>query len=116
MLALIDIGLGVGLEVGLRSDDDASTTTEQPPPESYQSRKGAWNGSGFSLTDQGYILHVYFQHHSGDLTWMYLNVEWYGNSTYAIATDARNDTPVSAVTYVAGAMEFVRIFCKVQSS
>lgn len=46
---------------------------------------------------------------------MYQNIEWYGNESYVIATDARNNTPVSVVTYVSNAIEFVHVFCTLSS-
>jgi hypothetical protein len=111
LLVLVVIGLVVGLAAGLTVGKRHSHKSGQPAAATYLSKEGAWNGSGFALTDQGYIFHVYFQHHSGDLTWMYHNMEWYGDDQYVIATDARNNTPVSAVTYVSNATEFVHVFC-----
>lgn len=68
LVILAIIGLGIGLGVGLTRGDEHSTATQQPDVEAYQSREGAWNGSGFALTGQGYHFHAYFQHHSGDIT------------------------------------------------
>jgi hypothetical protein len=87
VLAIAAIGLVVGLGAGLTVDKKRSHKSGQPGVESYRSKEGAWNGSGFALTDQGYIFHVHFQHHSGDLTWIYHNMEWYGDEQYVIATD-----------------------------
>lgn len=92
--------------------EDATNRVGGSLDASYYSTTGAWNGSGFSLTDQGYLFHVYFQHHSGVLTWMYNNDGWYGNASYIIATDARNSTAISALSYVLDGVEIVHVFCK----
>jgi hypothetical protein len=115
LLVLVLIGLVVGLAAGLTVGKKQSQKSGQQIVESYRSKEGAWNGSGFALTDQGYIFHVYFQDYSGDLTWMYHNMEWYGDDQYVIATDARNNTLVSAVTYVSNATEFVHVVCTFES-
>ncbi|KAM0713733.1 hypothetical protein Q7P37_010695 [Cladosporium fusiforme] len=101
--AVLITGLSTGLTLGLRSSNE----TVDP---SYDSTTGAWNGSGFALTDQGFLLHVYFQYHSGDLTWMYEDHGWHGNASNVLATDARDNTPVSAISYVSGGLEIVHVF------
>lgn len=69
---------------------------------------GAFNGSGFATAaTQGATgeLNLYFQHFSGELRRMQLTGSntWIGGDENSIvATDAKNATPISVVTYSVG--------------
>lgn len=79
---------------------------------SYYSKKGAFNGSGIGIATEWSELYdaqrglfLYYQHFTGEIRWMkwYLNGTWApimnGTTPYAIATDAKNATPISIVSY-----------------
>ncbi|KAM0720683.1 hypothetical protein Q7P37_004820 [Cladosporium fusiforme] len=90
---------------------------------SYYSRQGAWNGSGFALAAQTFPKYVkdapkgnlvlYFQHNTGEIRWIRLSTrgDWIGGSrSEIVAADAKNSTPISAVSYVRNATSIWHIF------
>lgn len=127
LTVLLAIGLGVGLDLGLKLKRTSSSSTPTPssPQASaqaiggssanptYYSTEGAFNGTGLALAQQSNpglpenegVIVLYFQHHTGQIRYMQLNSttgEWSGGYTSTIvATDAKNSTPIYAVSYVA---------------
>lgn len=82
----------------------------------YISKKGAFNGSGIALAGEiwnpttGTLFTVYFQHHTGDIRFMKYTSgqKWIGGGiTETVATNAKNATPISAVSYAANSTQFV---------
>ncbi|KAK3701411.1 hypothetical protein LTR37_015509 [Vermiconidia calcicola] len=78
----------------------------------YYTRTGALNGSGIALASQSFAqdlsegtqgsIVMYFQHHSGDIRWVQLGNDgsWTGGTvSEVVAVDAKNSTPLSAVSY-----------------
>lgn len=74
----------------------------------YYSTTGAFNGSGVAVAGESWnkesrrILTLYFQHHSGDLRWMWLDPDrgWLGGSKSETVTgNAKNATAISVVAY-----------------
>ncbi|KAF7194603.1 hypothetical protein HII31_04109 [Pseudocercospora fuligena] len=120
---ILAIALGVGLGVGLNndkssdSDDDTQVNTDYLiggaiSPE-YYTTSGAFNGSGIALAQQSFSrelqdgnqgsLVMYFQHWTGEIRYKQLSNDgaWIGGDYSAIvAQDAKNSTPLSAVSYV----------------
>jgi hypothetical protein len=91
----------------------------------YYSQEGAWNGTGIALAAQSFptgvgdaplgSLVMYFQHHTGEIRFMRLDSEgeWVGGSpSEVVATNAKNSTPLSAVTYVRNETSIWHVFCK----
>lgn len=79
---------------------------------SYFSTEGAFNGSGIALASQSFskdlqegtqgTLVMYFQHYTGQIRWKQLSSsgEWQGGDfSTVVAVDAKNSTPLSAVSY-----------------
>jgi hypothetical protein len=74
---------------------------------SYLSTIGAWNGTGFALgtttaNDVDGQIELYFQHHTGSIRFLSGNSNgtWTGGDPSTIvATDAKDATPLSIVTY-----------------
>jgi hypothetical protein len=134
------VGLGVGLSkrhvdgtpnasAGSTSNSTDSSTTPTSAEyriggsidPSYYSRKGAWNGTGIALASQSVpdaplgSLVMYFQHHSGEIRYTRLNSngDWVGGSgSELVATNAKNSTPLSAVSYVSNGTSHWHIFCE----
>lgn len=92
---------------------------------SYYSRQGAWNGTGIALSSQSLTsdildaplgsLFLYFQHHNGELRYMRLNSsgEWVGGSqSEIVAANAKNNTPISTVSYVINGTSTWHVFCR----
>ena len=96
---------------------------------SYYSTSGAWNGSGIAYVWQNFTQHwddilasneyshvVYFQDSEGDLRWMRQTADysWKEGSEdlAAVATDARNSTPISAAQYTANGVNYWNVFCE----
>jgi hypothetical protein len=88
------------------------------------SLSGAFNGTQIALVTQTFVtdqpggseesLVMYFQHLNGQIRWMRLNDdgEWTGGDASSIvATNAKNNTPISVVAYVWGGVSFWRVFC-----
>lgn len=88
------------------------------------SRSGAFNGTKIALVTQKFAtdgqggseesLVMYFQHWTGQIRWMRLDDtgEWVGgDSTKVVAINAKNNTPISAVSYVWNGVSFWRVFC-----
>ncbi|KAJ9630684.1 hypothetical protein H2203_001207 [Taxawa tesnikishii (nom. ined.)] len=75
----------------------------------YYTNKGAFNGSGIALASQSFgvndygALVMYFQHAEGQIRWQRLDTasgDWVGGtSSEIVAYDAKNGTPISAVSY-----------------
>jgi len=91
----------------------------------YYSTSGAFNGSGIALASQSFArdlqagtqgsLVMYFQHHSGDIRWQQLSStgSWLGGSvSEVVAVDAKNNTPLSAVSYALNGTSTWHIFCE----
>lgn len=91
----------------------------------YYSTDGAFNGSGIALASQSFsedlqqgtqgTLVMYFQHHSGEIRWQQLSNEgtWLGGSvSEVVAVDAKNSTPLSAVSYSINGTNTWHIFCQ----
>ena len=90
----------------------------------YYSTYGAFNGSGIALAsqffaqniqagDQGTLV-MYFQHWSGQIRWQQLSDsgQWLGGDvTTIVANDAKNSTPLSAVSYSLNGISTWHIFC-----
>ncbi|KAF2650858.1 hypothetical protein K491DRAFT_720389 [Lophiostoma macrostomum CBS 122681] len=120
---LLAIGLGVGLGLGLKKDNNHGPGSGFVDPycvgnpdyciggslgSNYYTTNGTFNGSGIALAtefwnhQQRKIMTVYFQHWSGDIRWIQLTPQgqWIGGTkTEMIATDAKNATPISVVSY-----------------
>lgn len=118
-IILVVIALAVGLGAGLGLKHHSSGSASKPSISSeyniggslnpaYYSTEGAFNGSGIALASQSFDasdhgdLVLYFQHHTGQIRYMQLNSAgvWEGGDTSTIvATNAKNGTPISAVSY-----------------
>lgn len=131
---VIIVGLGAGLGAGLgtkhsSSNNSTTTTPATSAPassdysiggalnQSYYSTSGAFNGSGIALASQSFTgggygeLTMYYQHHSGQIRYQTLQTDgsWIGG-TYSeiVAVDAKNSTPLSAVSFVVNGSSQVR--------
>jgi hypothetical protein len=131
IVVAVGLGAGLGAGLGLKKKSStsnsntpntqsnstnapASTYTGDPKlaiggvlDSKYYSTKGAFNGSGIAFAgqsfskDQGFFT-VYFQHHTGSIRWMQLNLQGSyvgGTASEVVATDAKNSTPISVVAY-----------------
>ncbi|KAI5362178.1 hypothetical protein Slin14017_G074150 [Septoria linicola] len=124
-IIILGISLGVGLGVGLKQDGDEDAKSPSGvgadttymiggaiDPD-YYSTRGAFNGSGIALASQSFSrdlqdssqgsLVMYYQHYDGDIRYKQLanNGSWQGGDFSAVvAQDAKNSTPISAVSYV----------------
>ncbi|KAJ4341714.1 hypothetical protein N0V95_007147 [Ascochyta clinopodiicola] len=83
------------------------------------SKKGAFNGSGIALAgeswnpDTGTLFTLYFQHHTGQIRYLKYSKgqKWVGGTELTIvASDAKNATPISAVSYAANDTQFFHVF------
>lgn len=83
----------------------------------YYSKSGAFNGSGIALAGEswnpttGTLFTLYFQHHTGDIRYLKYTSgqKWVGGTiTETVASNAKNATPISAVSYAANSTQFVR--------
>ncbi|MGI4802880.1 MAG: hypothetical protein ACRYG8_54380 [Janthinobacterium lividum] len=124
LVVIIGLGAGLGAGLGTKHGSDKKSTTTTPAtsaPEnsnysiggalnqSYYSTNGAFNGSGIALASQSFTgggygeLTMYYQHHSGQIRYQTLQTDgsWIGG-TYSeiVAVDAKNSTPLSAVSFV----------------
>lgn len=125
-IALVIIALAVGLGAGLGIKDhhaSASAPNSSTPftttadsqyyiggalNPAYYSAEGAFNGSGIALASQSFgegdqgELTMYFQHYTGEIRWMRLTDSGWvgGDETTVVVSNARNGTPISAVSYV----------------
>jgi hypothetical protein len=95
----------------------------------YYSQHGAFNGSGIALASQSFASNLekgtqgsivmYFQHFSGEIRWYQLtnSGEWQGGTvSEVVAVDARNNTPLSAVSYSTGDTDTWHVFCKLKKT
>ena len=95
----------------------------------YYSTTGAFNGSGIALASQSFSSNItaetqgsivmYYQHYTGEIRWKELSSsgEWVGGTiSETVTADARNSTPLSAVSYSSGGMNTWHIFCKMTTS
>lgn len=91
----------------------------------YFSTLGAFNGSGIALASQSFAsslqaatqgsLVMYFQHWTGQIRWIQLSNtgSWIGGSySQIVANDAKNSTPISAVSYSINGTSTWHIFCE----
>ncbi|KAK4502250.1 hypothetical protein PRZ48_005675 [Zasmidium cellare] len=95
----------------------------------YYSDDGAFNGSGIALASQSFSrelqdgtqgsLVMYFQHYTGEIRWKQLSPDgdWQGGDVSAVvASDAKNSTPLSAVSYVSRGVSTWHVFYIDQNS
>ncbi|UPX14119.1 uncharacterized protein EKO05_0004610 [Ascochyta rabiei] len=130
-LIALAVGLGAGLGIGLKKKGGNEVQSDPFCREhprlciggalnaEYISKKGAFNGSGIALAGEswnpndGTLFTLYFQHHTGDIRSLKYTKgqKWVGGSESTIvASDAKNATPISAVSYVANATQFFHVF------
>ena len=85
-----------------------SPSASQPNPFEYLTKVGAFNGSGVAVAGQSFDAGghgetvLYFQHHSGQIRSTQLTTAgtWSGGTaSELVASDAKNATPISAVSY-----------------
>lgn len=89
----------------------------------YFSTEGAFNGSGIALASQSFsrdlqqgtqgTLVMYFQHYTGQIRWKQLSTQgqWLGGDiSQVVAVDAKNSTPLSAVSYVSNGSSTWHVF------
>ena len=97
--------------------DNSSIPASVTP--SYYSTTGAFNGTGVAVAGESFgtgghgATNMYFQHHTGQLRVIQLAADgsWKGGSTFEIvATNAKNGTPISAVSYAFENKAAVRAF------
>jgi len=125
IIIALAIGLGVGLGVGLDNNGHGSSGSAYETPANaeyliggainpeYYSTTGAFNGSGIALAQQSFSadltqgvqgsIVMYFQHWTGDIRYEQLSStgSWLGgDESTIVASDAKNNTPLSAVSYV----------------
>ncbi|KAG9681130.1 hypothetical protein KCU95_g16163, partial [Aureobasidium melanogenum] len=118
---IVAIALAVGLGVGLGTRHKHKKSSPESAQSSdyyiggalnpaYFSKEGAFNGSGLALASQSFgsseygDIVLYFQHHSGSIRWQRKtdnsNGGWVGGTAAeVVVTDAKNNTPLSAVAY-----------------
>ena len=88
------------------------------------SQSGAFNGTKIALVTQSFAtdqqggseenLVMYFQHWTGQIRWMRHgnDGEWVGGDlSTVVASNAKSNTPISAVSYVWDGASFWRVFC-----
>jgi hypothetical protein len=82
----------------------------------YFSKKGAYNGTGIALAGESWnvgqrrIFTLYFQHHTGDIRYMQYTTDkkWVGGTkAQTVATDAKNASPISAVSVGLNTTQYV---------
>lgn len=136
IVIILGVGLGAGLGVGLSKKHSSGSSTSASQANStyliggainpaYFSGIGAFNGSGIALASQSFAANVddgtegslvmYFQHYTGEIRWMQLSSGgvWLGGSiSEVVANDAKNSTPLSAVSYSQNQTSTWHIFCK----
>lgn len=131
LLFVIALALGLGLGLGLKdnsSDDDPGYPLCRSSPElciggalssNYISGRGAFNGTGIALageswnTGQRRIFTLYFQHHTGDIRFMQYTTDrkWIGGTrAETVASDVKDASPISAVSYAVNSTQYVHIF------
>ncbi|KAF2683222.1 hypothetical protein K458DRAFT_340129 [Lentithecium fluviatile CBS 122367] len=123
-VVMVALGLGLGLGLGMKrkSDDTLGGPGIVDPycaahPDycvggslgsTYFTSNGTFNGSGIALATEFWnheerkIMTVYFQHFSGEIRSIQLTPkgEWIGGSkSEVVVSDAKNATPISAVSY-----------------
>ncbi|KAH9832708.1 hypothetical protein Tdes44962_MAKER00188 [Teratosphaeria destructans] len=120
IIVAIVVGLRVGLATKKPDSRHSSSMSDVDPRYSiggaidpvYFSTRGAFNGSGIAFASQSFspsiqtsthgIATVYFQYYDGTVRFVQLSPEgkWQGGDISTIvASDARNSTPLSAVSY-----------------
>lgn len=123
-ILILGVSLGIGLGVGLHQNDSDSESSHEAGANTtymiggaidpqYYSEEGAFNGSGIALASQSFSrqledgtqgnLVMYYQHWTGQIRYKQLANDgtWKGGDISAVvAQDARNSTPLSAVSYV----------------
>lgn len=132
----IAIALGVGLGVGLVLHHSSGTSATSNSTNStnstssdvsiggtlnaaYYSKQGAWNGTALAAaqrlsSESSSEDLLFFQHHSGDVRWMELasNGSWVGgSSSEVVARDAKNSTPIAAVSWASAGTSTTHVFC-----
>jgi hypothetical protein len=84
----------------------------------YFSTNGAFNGTGIALAGESWnkgqrrIFTLYFQHHSGDIRFMQYTTDrqWIGGTkAQTVAIDAKDASPISAVSFAINATQYVRL-------
>lgn len=123
VIIALAVGLGAGLGIKHHHYSSASTPNSSTPSTitadsqyyiggalnpAYYSAEGAFNGSGIALASQSFgegdqgELTMYFQHYTGEIRWMRLTDRGWvgGDDTTVVVSNAKNGTPISAVSYV----------------
>ncbi|KAL5389669.1 hypothetical protein DPSP01_002164 [Paraphaeosphaeria sporulosa] len=117
------LGLGLGLSLGNKKKSDIISGPGDIDPycaanpdfcvggalgSSYYTSNGTYNGSGIALATEFWnhqerkIMTVYFQHWTGEIRSIQLTPkgEWIGGTaSEVVVSDAKNATPISAVSY-----------------
>ena len=84
----------------------------------YISKKGAFNGTGIALAGESWnkgqrkLFTLYFQHHTGDIRFMQYSTDqtWLGGTkAQTVASDAKDASPISAVSFAIDATQYVSI-------
>lgn len=131
ILLVIGLALGLGLGLGLQKDDskeDPANPICRKNPDwciggslsaDYVSKKGVFNGTGLALAGESWnkgqrkLFTLYFQHHTGDIRFMQYSTDqtWLGGTkAQTVASDAKDASPISAVSFAIDATQYVHIF------
>lgn len=142
----LGLGLGLGLThdsgtSGGQSSAPLSTSASPPsrPADnglkigsslnaSYTSTDGVWNGTAITSSYQrfgpglenipsdGFTWVIYYQHHSGELRWVWMGRDgsWQRGPAEleTLARDARNSTPIAAFNPTIDSINYWNIFCR----
>ncbi|KAF7198415.1 hypothetical protein HII31_00154 [Pseudocercospora fuligena] len=116
LLIILAIALGAGLGAGLKKSKSKSGSRRNV-------QAGALNGTRIALATQSFPsesgtgsddnLVMYYQHTDGHIRWMRLasNGSWVGgDESTDIANNAKNNTPISVVSYVWSGNNFWRVY------
>ncbi|KAL5114467.1 hypothetical protein ACEQ8H_007664 [Pleosporales sp. CAS-2024a] len=133
-IAMLALALGLGLGLGLGSDEASGSSSDSVSPfcrqqpqyciggaldANYYSKKGVFNGTGIALAGESWnigqrrIFTLYFQHHTGDIRYMQYTTDrsWIGGTANeTVATDAKNASPISAVSVNLNHTTYFHIF------
>jgi hypothetical protein len=141
LLVAVGLGVGLGVGFGTATSQDSPDAAETSVPavakalqiggsldRSYFSQEGVWNGSGIACNWQSFASNygdapedtespvVYYQHRGGAIRWMRYTTkgEWARGSSDSeiVASDAKNSTPISAVSYDVAGIQHRHVFCK----
>lgn len=102
---------------------NSSSSAPAPVTPSYHSTTGAFNGTGVALAGESFgtgghgVTNLYFQHYTGQIRFMELGEDgnWRGGSTgELVAKNAKNETPISVVSYAFQNKAAVRVSIQAQ--